>query len=149
MVGNLDLAPGAVRVEEDEEVDRAVAPILAVVAFELAWRGRDRLARLADQLGRALVEAHHRPPRIRGFGIEVEDILHAGDILAIDLGNAPHVLAPRLQLVLGQDNLAGWWEAVIVRIDDGEFLVRWRDDPKEPRVSRGQEYIAFFIRSVT
>jgi hypothetical protein len=29
-----------------------------------------------------------------------------------------------------QDNLAGWWEAVIVRVDDGEFLVRWRDDPK-------------------
>jgi hypothetical protein len=24
-----------------------------------------------------------------------------------------------------QDNLDGWWEAVIVRIDDGEFLVRW------------------------
>jgi hypothetical protein len=31
-----------------------------------------------------------------------------------------------------EDNLAGWWEAVIVRIDDGEFLVRWRDDPNEP-----------------
>ncbi len=24
-----------------------------------------------------------------------------------------------------QYNLAGWWEAIIVRIDDGEFLVRW------------------------
>jgi hypothetical protein len=43
MVGDLDLAPGAVCVEEDEQVDRAVAPILAVVAFELARRGRDRL----------------------------------------------------------------------------------------------------------
>jgi hypothetical protein len=31
-----------------------------------------------------------------------------------------------------QDNLAGWWEAIIVRVDDGEFLVRWRDDPSEP-----------------
>ena len=47
-------------VEEDEQVDRAIAAILAVVALELARRGRDRLANLADQLGRALVEAHHR-----------------------------------------------------------------------------------------
>jgi hypothetical protein len=31
-----------------------------------------------------------------------------------------------------QDNLTGWWEAVIVRVDDGEFLVRWRDEPNEP-----------------
>jgi hypothetical protein len=102
MVGDLDLAPGAVCVEEDEEIDRAVAPILAVVAFQLARRGRDRLARLADQLGRAFVEAHHRPPRIGGFGIEVEDILHAGDVAAVNLRNAPHVLAPRLEVVLGQ-----------------------------------------------
>jgi len=103
-----------VGVEEDEQVDRAVAAILAVVAFELARRGRDRLARLADQLGRALVEAHHRPPRIGGFGprvrplagprtgSEVEDILHAGDVGAVNLRNAPHVLAPRLEVVLGQ-----------------------------------------------
>ena len=89
-------------VEEDEQVDRAVAPILAVVAFELTRRGWDRLARFADQLGRALVEAHHRPPRIGGFGIEVEDILHAGDVGAVNLRNAPHVLAPRLEVVFGQ-----------------------------------------------
>ena len=41
-----------------------------------------------------------------------------------------------------QDNLDGWWEAVIVRVDDGEFLVRWRDYPKEPVASRSHEYIA-------
>ena len=40
------------------------------------------------------------------------------------------------------ENLIGWWEAIIVRVDDGEFLIRWRDDPKEPRVSRSPEYIA-------
>ena len=90
------------RIEEDEQVDRAVAAILAVVAFELARLGRDRLAHLADELGRALVEADHRPLRIGRFGIEVEHVLHAGDIFAIDLRNAPHVLAPRLELVLRQ-----------------------------------------------
>jgi hypothetical protein len=48
-----------------------------------------------------------------------------------------------------QDNLAGWWEAIVVRVDDGEFLVRWRDYPKEPRVSRSQEYIALLHPKLT
>jgi hypothetical protein len=48
-----------------------------------------------------------------------------------------------------QDNLDGWWDAVIVRIDDGEFLVRWRDYPKEPRVSRSHEYIALLHPKIT
>src|SRR3981189_2222225 len=63
-VGDLDLAPGLVDIEEDEQVGRAVAAILAVVALELARRGRDGLSDLADQLGRALIEAYHRPLRI-------------------------------------------------------------------------------------
>ncbi len=86
----------------DEEIDGAVAAVLVIVAFELARLGRDRLAHLADELDRALVEADHRPLGIGRFGIEVEHILHAGDIFAIDLGNAPHVLAPRLEVVFGQ-----------------------------------------------
>ena len=48
-----------------------------------------------------------------------------------------------------QDNLAGWWEATIVRVDDGEFLVRWRDYPKEARVSRSHEYIALLQLKIT
>jgi hypothetical protein len=48
-----------------------------------------------------------------------------------------------------QDNLAGWWEAIIVRVDDGEFLVRWRDNPNEPRASRSQEYIALLHPKLT
>jgi hypothetical protein len=48
-----------------------------------------------------------------------------------------------------QDNLAGWWEAIIVCIDDGEFPVRWRDDPNEPRVSRSREYIALLHLRLT
>ena len=34
-------------------------------------------------------------------------------------------------------------------VDDGEFLVRWRDDPKEPRASRSQEYIALLHPKLT
>ena len=89
-------------VEDDEQIGGAVAAILVIVTFELARLGRDRLAHLADELDRAFVEADHRALRIGRFGIEVEHILHAGDVLAIDLRNAPHVLAPGLEVVVGQ-----------------------------------------------
>jgi len=52
--GDLDLAPRPVDVEHDKEIDGTVATILAVVAFELARLGRDRLAHLADELGPGL-----------------------------------------------------------------------------------------------
>src|SRR5260221_9758847 len=45
--GELDLAPGSMDVDADEEIDGAVAAIFAIVAFELARLGRDRLANLA------------------------------------------------------------------------------------------------------
>jgi hypothetical protein len=102
LLGDLDPAPGPVGIEKDEQVDRAVAPVLAVVALELPWLGRDRRADLADELGWALVEADHRTLRIGSLGVEVEHVFHAGDIGAIDLGNAPHVPAPRLEVVLRQ-----------------------------------------------
>jgi hypothetical protein len=89
-------------VEEDEEIDRPIATILVIVTFELTRPGRDGLTRLADKLHRAFVEAHHRPLGIGRLGVEVEDILHAGDVFAIDLRNAPHVLAPGLEAILGE-----------------------------------------------
>jgi hypothetical protein len=46
-----------------------VALILAIVALNLARLGRDRLADLADELGRALVETDDRVLRIGRFGI--------------------------------------------------------------------------------
>ena len=101
-LGDLHLAPGVVHVEEDEQVRCAVAPVLAVVALDLSRLGRDRLAGLADELDRALVEADHRPLRISRLGVEIEHVFHAGDVIRVDLGNAPHVLAPRLEFVLGQ-----------------------------------------------
>jgi hypothetical protein len=47
------------------------------------------------------------------------------------------------------DNSAGWWEAIIVRIDDGEFLIRWRDEPNLPAASRSREYIALLHPMMT
>src|SRR5882757_8848599 len=68
-LGDLHLAPGAVHVQEHEQVRGAVAPVLAVVTLDLPRRGRNRLAHLADELDWALVEADHRELRIGTFGI--------------------------------------------------------------------------------
>jgi tetratricopeptide (TPR) repeat protein len=93
MLGGLHLAPGSVRVEKDEQIDRSVAPILAVMALPLPRPGRDRLPHLADELCRALVETHHRPLRIGRFGVEVEHVLHAGDKGAIDQRDLSRIAA--------------------------------------------------------
>jgi hypothetical protein len=57
---------------------------------------------MADQQDQARIEAHHRPLGIGGVGIEIEHVLYAGDIGPIHLGDAPHVPAPGLQVVLRQ-----------------------------------------------
>src|ERR1700675_4012746 len=121
-VGDFDPAPRAMHVEENEQVGRSVALVFAVVAFELSRHGRDRLARLADELDRALVEADHWTLRIGWFGVEGESVLHAGDILAIHLRDAPHVLAPRLEVVLGQAPAHGLAGEAIVLGEPDEFI---------------------------
>src|SRR5215469_4581116 len=102
VLGDLDPAPTAMDIEEDEQIGRAVALIFAVIAFELPRRGWDRLTYLADELGWALVKAHHRPLWIGYLGVEIEHVLHVGNVGAVDLRDAPHVLAPRLEMVLGE-----------------------------------------------
>src|SRR5205807_9903579 len=48
-VGNFDLAPRAMNVEEDEQIGPSIALVFAVVALDLAWFGWDRLADLANE----------------------------------------------------------------------------------------------------
>jgi hypothetical protein len=90
----LDVAPAAMRIEGDEEIDGAVAEVLVIIALALSGLGRDRLTHLADELDGSLVEADQRPLGIRRLGIEIEHVLHAGDIFAVDVGSAPHVPSP-------------------------------------------------------
>src|ERR1700722_13162395 len=104
---DLDPAPRAMCVKEDKEIDGAVAAILVIEAFGPSRRRRDWLTRFADELAGAFVEADHRPLRVRLLGIEVEHILHAGDVLGVDLGDAPQVLLPGLEMVLGQASTDG------------------------------------------
>ena len=73
------------------------------------------MADLADELDRAFVEANHRPLRIGLLGIEIEHILHAGDVLGVDPWDAPHCPAPRLEIVLGQAPAHGLTRQVLVR----------------------------------
>lgn len=48
---------------------------------------------LADELHRTFLEAHDRP-LVGRLGIAINHVLHAGDVFAIDLWNAPHGFAP-------------------------------------------------------
>jgi hypothetical protein len=82
------------RIEGDEEIDGAAAAVLVIVTLALSRLGWDRLAHLADELDGGFVEADQRPLGIRRFSVEIEHIFHAGDVFAIDMGNAPHVPAP-------------------------------------------------------
>ena len=100
LVGHLGVSPRPMHVDEHEDVRRAVAHVLVVEPRRLPGLGRHRHARLADQLPRRLVEADDGSLRVRRLGVEVEDVLHARDELGVDLRDAPHLLLPRLQLLL-------------------------------------------------
>ena len=125
-------------VEEDEQVGGAVAFILAVVSFDPTRLGLDGLADLADQLGRALVETHHRALWVGRFGVEIEHILHAGDELAVDLRDTPHVLAPRLELVFGQAPAHGLAGDVVVLGEPDQFIRQELQGPTGAAFGRGR-----------
>ena len=102
VLSDLDPTPAAMDIEEDEQIGRTVALIFAVIAFELPRLGRDRLTHLTDELSWALVKTDHGPLWIGCFGVEIEHVLHVGNVGAVNLRDAPHVLAPRLEMVLGE-----------------------------------------------
>ena len=74
-----DPAPRAIGIDEDEDIDGAIAAILVVEALEPSGCHRDRLARFADELG-----------------------------------DAPHVLLPRLETVLGQASADGFTRETVM-----------------------------------
>jgi hypothetical protein len=77
------------RVEEDKEINRPVAPVFGVIAFRLAQLGRNRLANLADELMRAFIKAYDGSLWIMSFGVKVEHLFHPSDIGSRnDLDNA-------------------------------------------------------------
>jgi hypothetical protein len=101
-LSELDLAPGTMHVQENEEIDRPIATILVIVTFEPVRPSRDWLTDFTDELHRTFVEAYDRPLGIGRLGIEIKHVLYAGDVFAIDLRNAPHVLAPGFEVIFRQ-----------------------------------------------
>src|SRR5262249_28432706 len=76
------------------------ADIFVIDPFRLARSNRDRLAHLRNQLLRLLIHAHHRTKRIVGPLVHFQNLLHVANERRVLIGrNAPHFLAPRLQLV--------------------------------------------------
>src|SRR4051812_1255507 len=73
--------------------------ILVVVACEPPARGRQRHARLGDQLFTRLVEPDHGPLLVVFFSVQVQHVFHAGDELRAHLRDAPLLFEPRLELV--------------------------------------------------
>ena len=100
----LHMAPGPVRIEKHEQIGGAITSIFAIVTFALARLCRTIGSReLLPISCVGLIEANHRMPWIGCFGVEIENVLHTRDMgLRVHLRNAPHVPAPRLQVVLGQ-----------------------------------------------
>src|SRR4029079_3956159 len=101
-VGHFCVSPGSVRVDEHEDVGSAVTYVLVVVAASLPWFGLHRDAFLGDELSWRFVEADDRASRIWQLGIKRQDVFHSGDEFRIDLGNAPHLLLPGLELHLAK-----------------------------------------------
>src|SRR4249920_3977330 len=55
------------------------------------------------------------------LGIEIEHVLHPGNVFSVDLWNAPHVLAPRLQIVFGQAPAHGFPRDALACGEPGQF----------------------------
>jgi len=91
------MPPTPVSVQEQKDVGSASAPVLIVIFRHLARLCRQGRPRLGHQLLERLIEVHHRPLRIRGLSVQVQDMLHLCDKVRIKGRNAPHLLLPGLE----------------------------------------------------
>src|SRR5205823_813988 len=74
-------------------------PIPAVLVIKARYPSglsRDAGARLGDQLLTLLIEVYDRASRVVRLGVQIEHVLHAGDVLSGDRRDAPLLLQPRL-----------------------------------------------------
>lgn len=60
-----------------------MADVLRVFLEVLTGTSRDRIAGMAEQLVRLLVHAHHRHLRVVGAVVDLQDVFHPGDELAV------------------------------------------------------------------
>ncbi len=96
--GDANLALAAERLAGDEHIRDAVADVLVVVAGLPPGPRRAWLAALGDQLDRQFIQANQRPPGIQRAGVNLEQVVHPPDEVAIGLRReAPAFGQPGLQ----------------------------------------------------
>ena len=88
--------------DKDEYVLGSIAAILVVDPPGVTALGRDGDAGLVEELVRFFVEANDRSQRVVLLGVEVEYILHPLDELSVDGRDAPHLVLPWFDLLLGK-----------------------------------------------
>src|SRR5258708_11877092 len=101
-LGNLGVAPRCMGVDEHEDVGGAVAPVLVIRARRTSRRWRHGNTRFADQLPRRFIEANDRRAWRWWGRVQLQNVLHAGDELRVDLWNAPHFALPGLEVVFDE-----------------------------------------------
>src|SRR5580658_5738147 len=100
MVGDLDFAPALQRGERHEYVGHAVTLVLVVVPDRLPRLGRDRLARLDDQLCRSFVQTNEGTIEITRLLVGFQHVFHRRDKGRVGVGwNHPLPIAMGLESV--------------------------------------------------
>ena len=97
--GHFDVSPSALRFTEHEQVPGPVSLVPGVIALHPSGGGLDGRPPIPKQLLGGLVKTHHWPLRVVLFVIKVQHILHPGDELPAQLGDAPFLFLPRLEFV--------------------------------------------------
>src|ERR1700691_2901353 len=100
MVGDLDFEPALQRGERHEYVGHAVTLVLVVVPDRLPRLGRDRLARLDDQLFRSFVQTNEGAIEITRLLVGFQHVFHRRDKGRVGVGwNHPLPIAMGLESV--------------------------------------------------
>ena len=109
-LGHLDVPPSALRFTEHEQIARAVAYVLGVIAFHPARPSLNGRPLIGHQLLGCLVETDHGTVSVVVFVVQVKHVLHTCHELSAHLGNAPLLVLPRLEFVFFKRLRMPSWE---------------------------------------
>ena len=133
--------------EKDVEAAKKAAVPLGLTALEVTT---DAIRKACNSLQEGVINAQGRfslSPISKAKLAELQMLLPAKNypVQSSSLDPWANLKPGDLVLAAGfddEDNLEGWYPAVVVKKDDGEYVVRWRDFPGEPNVSRTAEYLS-------
>ena len=98
-VAHLEVASPPIQVVSQEERASTQTFIFVVFVARTAWLHRQGDQEVAKQLTGQFIKTDTRLGRVAGRFVDIQDILHAGDVGAIRLANAPFFGQPRLKFV--------------------------------------------------